>query len=85
METKEVFVQAHVRVIRQRVYRFVCKDCNQVVERICYPSQPLFCDRCRPPKSKTQKPSPKVIKSKKKSRAKQTVSQNNGSGNKLGK
>jgi hypothetical protein len=67
VESKEVFVQAHVRVIKQRAYRFVCKQCNEVVERICYPSQPKYCERCRPPKSTSQKPpTPKLVKSKKK-------------------
>ncbi len=75
MESKEIFVQAHVRVIKQKVYRFVCKACNQVVERTCYPSQPLYCDRCRPPKPKTkiEKPSSKSIKSKKKQKTKQPM------------
>jgi hypothetical protein len=50
-ESKEIFVKAHVRIIRQKSYRFVCKLCNQVSERICFPSQPLYCERCRPPKS----------------------------------
>ncbi len=67
MESKEVFVQAHVRVIKQRTYRFVCKQCNEVVERICYPSQPKYCERCRPPKSTLNKPdTPKLVKSKEK-------------------
>lgn len=67
MDSKEVFVQAHIRVIKQRAYRFVCKQCNEVVERICYPSQPQYCERCRPPKSTSKKPStPKLVKSKKK-------------------
>ncbi len=66
LEIKEVFVQAHTRVIKQRVYRFVCKGCNHVVERVCYPSQPLYCEKCRPTKPKKQKPSPTLVKSKKK-------------------
>ncbi|MBD2208000.1 hypothetical protein H6G33_37225 [Calothrix sp. FACHB-1219] len=67
MESKEVYVKAHTRVIKQRAYRFVCKECKQVVERICYPSLPQYCERCRPPKSKSQKPAtPKLVKSKKK-------------------
>lgn len=60
MESKEVYVKAHVRIIRQKVYRFVCKDCNQVSERICFPSQPLYCERCRPPKTKAAEVSPVV-------------------------
>ncbi|NJL09877.1 MAG: hypothetical protein HC908_05875 [Calothrix sp. SM1_7_51] len=66
-ESKEIFIKAHVRIIRQRSYRFVCKQCNQVSERICFPSQPLYCDRCRPPKPKSSKAAaPKLVKSKKK-------------------
>ena len=74
MESKEVFVKAHVRVIKQKVYRFVCKECNLVVERTCFPSQPLYCDSCRPPKLKVEKPTSKSIKSKKKPKPKESVS-----------
>ncbi len=73
MESKEVFVKAHVRVIKQKVYRFVCKSCNLVVERTCFPSQPLYCDRCRPPKLKVEKPPTKSIKSKKKPKTKESA------------
>ncbi len=61
MESKEIFVKAHVRVIRQKLYRFVCKECNSVSERICFPSQPLYCEICRPPKQKAEKPSSEAI------------------------
>ncbi len=61
MESKEIFVKAHVRVIRQKLYRFVCKECNSVSERICFPSQPLYCETCRPPKLKAEKPSSEAI------------------------
>lgn len=77
MESKEVYVKAHVRIIRQKVYRFVCKECNQVSERICFPSQPLYCERCRPPKLKAEKVSPVVAaaaKVSKKSASKQSSS-----------
>ncbi|MER3495031.1 hypothetical protein CEN49_01130 [Fischerella thermalis CCMEE 5273] len=60
MDSKEVFVKAHTRIIRQRVYRFVCKGCNLVVERTCYPSRPLFCERCRPPKHHPPQPQSKT-------------------------
>lgn len=75
VDKKEVYVKAHIRAIRQRVYRFVCKECQIVVERICYPSRPVFCERCRPPKVKPQESSSKLIaESKKKSRKKEPVS-----------
>jgi hypothetical protein len=61
VESKEIFVKAHVRVIRQKVYRFVCKECNLVSERVCFPSQPLYCERCRPPKPKVEKPSNEAV------------------------
>ncbi len=77
METKEVHVKAHIRVIKQKAYRFVCKKCNKVVERICYPSLPLYCEQCRPPKSSSTKPSPKPILFPKRRRAKPSVSSNN--------
>lgn len=61
MESKEIFVKAHVRIIRQKLYRFVCKECNSVSERICFPSQPLYCEKCRPPKQKVEKPSSEAV------------------------
>lgn len=61
METKEIFVKAHVRIIRQKLYRFVCKECNSVSERVCFPSQPLYCEICRPPKQKVEKPSSEAV------------------------
>jgi septum formation inhibitor MinC len=61
VESKEIFVKAHVRVIRQKLYRFVCKECNSVSERICFPSQPLYCEQCRPPKLKSEKPSSEAV------------------------
>ena len=69
METQEVHVKAHTRLIRQRIYRFICKDCNQATERICYPSQPFYCERCRPPKSGKRKKPSQVTALKKKRRA----------------
>lgn len=76
LESKEIFVKAHTRVMKQRVYRFVCKDCNSTVERTCYPSQPLYCLECRPPKSKTSKFNKKAVaKSKKKYTAEQPVAE----------
>jgi hypothetical protein len=75
METKEVYVKAHTRVIKQRMYRFVCKNCNLVVERVCFPSQPLYCLVCRPPKIKVEKkPSKYDYKSRKKSTRKKPAS-----------
>lgn len=65
-ETKEIYVKAHVRIIRQKSYRFVCKQCNQVSERICFPSQPLYCERCRPPKSTLKVERPSTVKPKRK-------------------
>ncbi len=72
MESKEVFVKAHVRIIKQRVYRFVCKGCNKVVERTCYPSRPLFCERCRPPKVHAAKTPAPVTKGKSRTLSKST-------------
>ncbi|KOP22540.1 hypothetical protein AMR41_30920 [Hapalosiphon sp. MRB220] len=66
METKEIFVKAHTRTIKQKVYRFVCKECNQVSERICYPCLPLYCSSCRPSKPKSTKPDKVVAALKKK-------------------
>ncbi len=75
MESKEVFIKAHVRVIKQKNYRFVCKECNQVTERACYPSRPLYCQRCRPPKPESKKEASQLsVQSKKKPKAKQPTS-----------
>jgi hypothetical protein len=49
----EYTVRAHVRVIRSRVYMFICKQCNKDTERESYGPRPLYCERCRPPASKT--------------------------------
>jgi hypothetical protein len=76
VESKEVFVKAHTRVMKQRVYRFVCKECAAVVERTCYPSQPLYCLECRPPKVKASNSSKRTVaKSKKKFTAEQPVAE----------
>ncbi len=69
METQEVHVKAHTRLIRQRIYRFICKNCKQAAERVCYPSQPLYCERCRPPKMEKRKKPSQVTALKKKRRA----------------
>ena len=74
METKEIFVKAHTRLIKQKAYRFVCKECNKVSERICYPCLPLYCERCRPAKPKNIKPD-KVVAALKKKRKPTTKGQ----------
>jgi hypothetical protein len=68
METKVVHVKAHDRLIKQVRYRFVCKGCNKTVERICYPSQPLYCVECRPPKPASTKPVTNTVAFKNKKR-----------------
>jgi hypothetical protein len=79
LEAKEIYIKAHVRVIKQRSYRFVCKQCNLVSERICFPSQPLYCEKCRPPKPKATKETaaPKRVKSKAKLPQDQSSSRQN--------
>jgi len=48
MVSKKVNVKAHIRVIHTRVYKFVCKSCEQKVERETYATIcPLYCDKCK--------------------------------------
>ena len=56
-------VKAHERVIRTRIYKFICEKCDQVTTRESYGPMPMYCESCRPPAAKT-----KVVKKKKKPR-----------------
>ncbi len=53
-KTKTVHVKAHERVIESREYYFICKECNRDVVRESFGGRPLYCERCHPPKPKTQ-------------------------------
>lgn len=52
VQVREYTVRAHVRVIKTRVYMFICKQCKQDSERESYGPRPLYCERCRPQKAK---------------------------------
>lgn len=53
LETKEIYISAHIREITQKPHRFVCRCCNKLTERATYPpSVPRYCVACRPPKVK---------------------------------
>jgi len=74
MSSKKVFVReytvrAHERTIHTRLYKFICKQCNQPTERESYGPRPLYCEICRPPgsrpddtKLKRKKPRPVLVK-----------------------
>ncbi len=69
VNVREYTVRAHERVIHLRVYKFICKECNQPTERESYGPRPLYCDGCRPQKPTTsttsykkKRPSPVLVK-----------------------
>lgn len=53
VRVREYTVRAHVRVIKTRVYMFICQQCNKDTERESYGPRPLYCERCRPSAAKT--------------------------------
>jgi hypothetical protein len=61
MPSKKVFVReytvrAHERVLRTRIYKFICQQCIGATERESYGPRPLYCETCRPPHSRTSEP-----------------------------
>lgn len=67
VHVREYTIRAHERVIHTRVYKFICQQCNQDVEREPYVSRPLYCARCRPSLTRTElakkkKPRPVLVK-----------------------
>jgi hypothetical protein len=60
---KEYTVQAHNRLIHTRTFKFICKQCSAPTVRETFGSRPLYCEECRPPKSKTIKATPNPKKS----------------------
>jgi len=53
-EIKTVKVRPHSRTIRNRIYQFVCSQCDQLVKRSTFGPCPKYCATCRPPKIKPQ-------------------------------
>lgn len=49
MNTKEVHVKAHCRVIKEKTYRFICRECNRSTNRKSFGGRPIYCESCRPP------------------------------------
>ncbi|MDB9369175.1 hypothetical protein PN456_09415 [Nodularia spumigena CS-586/05] len=53
INVREYTVRAHKRKIHTRVFKFICKQCDQPTERETYGPRPLYCEQCRvaqPPK-----------------------------------
>ncbi|WP_250126434.1 hypothetical protein [Chroococcidiopsis sp. CCMEE 29] len=83
MPSKEVFVReytvrAHHRTIKTRIFKFMCKQCDQPTARESY-TKPLYCEVCRPPADRTdatlhkkKKPRPVLTKPAKKSTTKKS-------------
>ncbi|WP_088241914.1 hypothetical protein [Calothrix rhizosoleniae] len=67
VNVREYTVRAHKRLIRTRVFNFVCKQCNQSTKRETYGPRPLYCERCRPPQAsrksimRSQKAKPRAM------------------------
>lgn len=51
IDVREYTVRAHKREIHTRVFKFICKQCDQPTEREIYGSRPLYCEQCRPPQA----------------------------------
>lgn len=62
VHVREYTVRAHERVIKTRLYKFICAQCDQMTKRESYGPRPLYCETCRPPATE------KVRKTKKKPR-----------------
>ncbi|MCG6138761.1 MAG: hypothetical protein MET45_29905 [Nostoc sp. LLA-1] len=63
MPSKEIYVReytvrAHKREIHTRVFKFICKQCDQPTERETYGPRPLYCEQCRPPQAPKKSPVP---------------------------
>ncbi|MBO3464158.1 hypothetical protein G7B40_009875 [Aetokthonos hydrillicola Thurmond2011] len=57
VHVKEYTVRAHQRLIHTRTYKFICKQCNQATVRESYATlRPLYCESCRPSKTKPDAP-----------------------------
>jgi hypothetical protein len=71
INVREYTVRAHQRLIKTRVFNFVCKECDQSTKRETFGPRPLYCEKCRPPqaprksmtRSQKAKPRPMAYKS----------------------
>ena len=66
----EYTVRAHERVIKTRLYKFICAQCDRKTTRESYGPRPKCCETCRPPVSTTdtltkKKPCPVLVKNSK--------------------
>lgn len=65
MASKQVFVKeykvrAHWRTIQTRVFQFVCKKCDRLIERETFAVKcPKYCEQCRPVSLKSESKSKK--------------------------
>lgn len=54
VHVREYTVRAHNRLLKTRVYKFICKQCDNSTEREVYGKCPTYCVECRPPKQPKQ-------------------------------
>ena len=57
-ETKVVNVKPHNRTIHERIYQFICPECDRAVTRPTFGSCPKYCLECSPPKVNKKKSAP---------------------------
>jgi hypothetical protein len=67
VKVREYTVRAHERIIKTRLYKFICAQCDQRTTRESYGPRPKYCETCRPPVSTTdtrkkKKPRPVLVK-----------------------
>lgn len=55
-ETKTVKVRPHERTLRQRIYQFICPECDRAATRPTFGPCPKYCLECSPPKVVKKKP-----------------------------
>ena len=70
VKVREYTVRAHERVIKTRLYKFICAQCDQMTKRESYGPRPRYCETCRPPVAKAntltmKKPRPMLVKNSK--------------------
>lgn len=81
VRVREYTVRAHDRVIKTRVYKFVCAQCDQLTKRESYGPRPKYCETCRPPATEKvritkKKPRPVLVKGHQSSQASRVANNN---------
>ncbi len=54
--TKTVKVKPHERTIHERIYQFICPECDRAATRPTFGPCPKYCLECSPPKVVKKKP-----------------------------